>query len=184
MRLADPFFRVFGATYHKYCLGSTLSESELQAFEQNFQVTLPAEYRSFLRDVGNGGIHRSSAPYIAINAGPGPRYGLLPLEEAALECDISQPFPLLPSSDGQPVHETGNWGDAEPYPGVLQISYGGCAYFSFLVVKGPAYGTVWDAEVSLGDFYPTNLSFDEWYRHWIDTLPNILQRLADKRSTE
>ena len=42
-------------------LNPTLSESELTAFERDFRVTLPDEYRAFLLRVGDGGRGRATA---------------------------------------------------------------------------------------------------------------------------
>jgi hypothetical protein len=71
MRQEDPAFRVFGSDNHQYRLGPPLSESELQAFEQTYQVTLPADFRFFLKEIGNGGAVSSSAGVPVIHAGAG-----------------------------------------------------------------------------------------------------------------
>jgi len=172
MQKADTEFRVYGTELHKYRLGPTLSESELAAFEAKYGIVLPADYRFFLNECGNGADFRSTAPYIAINSGPGPGNGLLPLHEAAIECDPSKPFPLTESTETSPVAEADLWGDECPYPGVLEISYGGCAFYTFLVVNGPAYGTIWDADGGSSNFYPTGLSFQSWYHQWVERLKN------------
>ncbi len=177
MRTEDTDLRVFGANLHKYSLGPTLSEYELKAFEQKHGITLPPDYRLFLKEAGNGKEERSDAPIIAINAGAGPGYGLLPLEETSGECDPKTPFPLTQSTDvqmtsgaAQAAQKLEDWEDEEPCPGVLQIAYHGCAFFSYLVVNGPAYGTVWDADMSLNSFFATGLSFAAWCRRWTDML--------------
>lgn len=144
MRAEDPDFRVSGAIRHKYQLGPPLTESELQAFEQTHRIRLPGDYRVFLIGAGNGGAIRSQAKVIAINTGTGPGCGIMPLEEAVLGCDPRVPFPLTQSSEAQRVDGMDKWGDQEPYPGLLQICYNGCADFAYLAVNGPAYGTIWD----------------------------------------
>jgi hypothetical protein len=62
LKAADPEFRSFGAYQHQYRLGPTLSEDRLQKIEAYYSIELPADYRTFLACIGNGG------------AGPG--YGL------------------------------------------------------------------------------------------------------------
>jgi hypothetical protein len=47
------------------------------------------------------------------------------------------------------------------YPGILEVCQQGSGVFSWLVVNGPAYGTIWDGRE---DFYPTGLTFGIWYR--------------------
>lgn len=59
---ADPTLRMFGAYMHQYRLGPTLTESEITAAENHYQIMVSPEYRDFLLYLGNGG------------AGPG--YGL------------------------------------------------------------------------------------------------------------
>ncbi len=182
MQQNDPEFRVFGSTTHKYRLGPPLREEALLVFEQQYQVRLPDDYRFFLNKVGNGGGRRGPITYVACNAGAGPDYGIFPLEEAVAGCDPTLPFPLVSSASGQPIQGNPDWGDTEPWPGVLEISYSGCAFFSYLVVNGPAYGTVWNADVDLMNFFPTGLSFEAWYRRWLDRLiERALPQLAHER---
>lgn len=182
MQAEDPGFRVFGADHHKYRLGPPLTESELQAFEQQHSVTLPADFRSFLKEAGNGGAIRSSAHYIAINAGAGPSCGVMPLEEAVIGCDLSKPFPLTEAVDVQAIPGIERWGDEEEFPGILEICYHGCATFSYLVVNGPAYGTVWITDLDLKNFHCSHPSFESWYGDWLRRLEeHALPRLANER---
>ena len=77
LRKADSKLRVFGAPSHRYRFQSTLSESQLADFECAQNCQLPADYRAFLQLIGNGG--------------GGPYYGIVSLQDAALESDLSQP---------------------------------------------------------------------------------------------
>lgn len=182
MRVEDPTFRVFGSDTHHYCLGSPLSESELKAFEQMHQITLPADFRFFVKYIGNGGTG-SPSNRIFSTAGAGPGYGLQRLkEEPIIACDPGKPFPLIQSAELSPVQVSESWGEEVPYPGVLEIFYQGCAFFTYLVVNGPGYGNVWEADVDLRNFYPTGLSFEAWYKRWMDRLTNrALPILANER---
>ncbi|MBK8270721.1 MAG: SMI1/KNR4 family protein [Planctomycetes bacterium] len=45
----------FGSEKHKFVLHSTLEESEVEAFESKHGISLPADYRAFLLQAGNGG---------------------------------------------------------------------------------------------------------------------------------
>jgi uncharacterized protein (TIGR02996 family) len=68
---------------HKGRLNPVLSEKKLVAFERKHRITLPEEYRTFLREVGNGGL--------------GPGDGLSTLAEAAEHSptrDLDKPFPF------------------------------------------------------------------------------------------
>ena len=174
MQNEDPQFQVFGSTHHRYRFGPPLSESELLEFERLHHITLPADYRFFLRNAGDGGAIRSSAPYVAINSGPGPGCGVLPLEEAVEECNPGRPFPLVKSVEVQPFPGIERWGDDEAYPGVLQLSYVGSAGYDFLVVNGLAYGTMWGANVDIRNFAPVAPSFEAWYYDWMKRLTDMV----------
>jgi hypothetical protein len=71
-RKKDSELKVFGASYHRYQLNSPMKEDAIAKFEQQNDVCLPDCYKSFLIDVGNGGVsHAGSAA--------GPYYGIYPL---------------------------------------------------------------------------------------------------------
>ena len=63
----DKEFSIFGSNSHGYVINSKFTGEELQKFEKRNKITLPEEYKEYLKNVGNGGA--------------GPFYGLLELEE-------------------------------------------------------------------------------------------------------
>ncbi len=71
----DMDFPIFGSCCHTHLLHPPLAEETLAAWEELMQISLPADYRSYLTALGNGGA--------------GPAYGispfLCPLEEVLLE---------------------------------------------------------------------------------------------------
>jgi hypothetical protein len=149
LRVTDASLRVFGSTQHRYSFGPTLSERELAAFESANRIRLPNDYRRFLALVGNGGA--------------GPFYGLAPLN--AYGHDLSRPFPFTTATTALD-EELGRLADCyDEYPGILEVSHQGSGVFSYLVVNGPTYGTIWDGRE---DFYPTELTFGIWYRRWLE----------------
>jgi hypothetical protein len=149
LRVTDSSFRVFGSTQHRYALGPILSESELAAFESANRIRLPNDYRRFLALVGNGGA--------------GPFYGLAPLN--AYGHDLSRPFPFTTATTALD-EELGRLADCyDEFPGILEVCDQGSGIFSYLVVNGPTYGTIWDGRE---DFYPTELRFGIWYRRWLE----------------
>jgi hypothetical protein len=157
LRVADEVRRrVFGSEQHGYRLGPVLSEAELAAFESAHRVRLPADYRRFVASIGNGGA--------------GPYYGLEPL--GTLGCDLSRPFPFTRPTDQLAEDERAQWLEQDEYPGVLEFCHQGCAIYSYLVVNGPTYGTIWDGRE---DFYPTGLSFGAWYRRWLEKALRTLE---------
>lgn len=146
---ADAKLRVFGSTHHHYQLGPTLSERKLDEFETTNEIRLPDDYRQFLLKIGNGGA--------------GPYYGLEPL--STFGRDLSRPFPFKAATDSLTDEELQCLTDHDEYPGVLEFCHQGCGIYSYLVVSGPTYGTLWDGRE---DFYPTGLSFGIWYQQWLE----------------
>jgi hypothetical protein len=149
LRATDTGFRVFGSGQHRYRLGPTLAEGELKAFESANRVRLPEDYRWFLAVIGNGGA--------------GPFFGLAPL--GTFGRDLSRPFPFTTATDALPDEELDRLPDRDEYPGILEFCHQGSAIYSYLVVNGPTYGTIWDGRE---DFYPTGLVFGRWYRRWLE----------------
>ena len=127
LRTADERLRVFGSKQHKYRLGPVLSEAELTAFEAAHGIRLPGDYRRFLATVGNGGA--------------GPFYGMEPL--GAFGRDLSKPFVPVGPTNQLAEEESQRLGDWNEFPGLLEFCHQGCAIYSYLVVNGPTYGTIW-----------------------------------------
>src|SRR5688572_5955662 len=128
LRGADRRRRVFGSKQHGYRLGRTLTEAELAAFEASHSITLPQDYHIFLATIGNGGA--------------GPFYGLEPLD--SFRRDLSRPFQFTRATDQFTPAELDSFGDRDAYPGILEFCHQGCAIYSYLVVSGPTYGTIWE----------------------------------------
>jgi hypothetical protein len=149
LRDADPNFRVFGSKQHRYLLNPPLAEEELATFELSNRIQLPKDYRDFLSQVGNGGA--------------GPFYGLESL--GTLGRDLSRPFPFVTAADSLSNEELNRPQNSYEFPGVLEICHQGCCIYSYLVVNGPTYGTLWEGRE---DFYSTGLTFAAWYRRWLE----------------
>jgi hypothetical protein len=142
---------VFGADTHTYKLCPTLTEEELQYFESEHQIILPHDYRLYLKEIGNGGA--------------GPDYGLATLQDAALYRDLSKPLLLTKATEHYSEEELVTFDSRDEYPGILEICHHGCAIYSYLVVNGPTYGTIWEGRE---DITPTGLNFSTWYRNWAE----------------
>jgi hypothetical protein len=182
---------------HGFRTHPRLPEEEVRRFEATHRITLPADYRSFLIQVGNGGA--------------GPYYGLFKLGETDhnwghkpwQEGDgfigvLAEPFPHLgpwnepggrPEYDPDKAEEPGGqeefdrrmeeWDAVYFHPenvnGAIPICHLGCALRQWLVVTGPEAGHVWcDDRADFGGLYPLEhdgmprVSFLEWYRNWLD----------------
>ncbi|MDX9720187.1 MAG: SMI1/KNR4 family protein [Myxococcota bacterium] len=149
----------------------TISSDELEAFESQYQLRLPEDYREFLLYVGNGGC--------------GPDGGIAPLGDWGLtwtnakqptrqgevppRASLLRPFPLesawFVAEEPRPFAP-----DCSPHDGCLELcDLGG--YYSFLVVNGAHRGEVWlDYSAALeATFAPVASSFSEWFEsQWLD----------------
>ena len=159
-------------------LGAPLSEERVVAYETTHGVRLPRSYRTFLREIGNGGI--------------GPDYGLLPLTRwsahdiPTASQQLGRVFALEPAdsvaADWARLHDMQD----NSYVGTHTVVHRGCLEMTLLVISGPARGRLLDA--NLGDlaappvFHPQP-DFLTWYEHWLDTLPKgeLIPNFRDQR---
>lgn len=172
----DKNYCIFGAAKHKYILNEPLSEEQVVWFEEKYHVTLPDEYRDFVKTIGDGG------------AGPG--YGLCALlgEENSPCCFIGEPFLLeqdfdvddywdridCNSSDCEKcknkeeclMYET-ELGEYKYQSGSLTICYHGCTYYSRIIMNGNMSGEIWEESIGEG-FKRFEVNFIKWYERWLD----------------
>lgn len=128
----------------------------LDAFERQYGVSLPKDYRYFLGSISNGGA--------------GPNYGVKPLSEATIGCDPAAPFPKTPTA----THETAGTFDYNKIPGALWLSDNGCATCDNLIVNGQSYGCVWS--VLEDRDYCCSESFRDWYVGWFLSAIETIRR--------
>lgn len=148
-------FRWFGAETHRFQLKPPLPETAILAFERQHAITLPQEHRRFLAEVGA--------------EGAGPFYGLLPLERWHDHLTDDPPAghlgrPLLLDAESPPVDDEAWIGP----PGTLALAHQGCAYFSALVVSGPARGRVIHVGLDGPPVHEDAPDFLAWYERWLD----------------
>ncbi|MDG4859565.1 SMI1/KNR4 family protein [Streptomyces sp. T-3] len=165
MAAQDPGRERFGADTHRYELTAALPEAEIGAFEEHHGVDLPAEYRSFVAQVGNG------------PAGPG--HGLMPLTVPRPEAGDEQAVDDLWAEDRLPGRIAAPFPLAEPLPGPLKASADeltrgtlllaeeGCGMFIRLILNGPRAGEVWRIDPDWGGFVPARGGFRAWYTEWL-----------------
>jgi hypothetical protein len=182
---------VFGANVHHFECYPPLTEPDLKLFEAEHKIRLPAGYRTFLLQVGNGGA--------------GPAYGVFRLgemddgfeykkwhEQDFMVGTLAVPFPhVSPWNDltGMPADEGLDEDERDrqleafdrvyflPLDGTLPVCHRGCALRVWLVVSGPEAGHIWfDDRADCNGLYPYSLpglervSFSQWYRAWLDDI--------------
>ena len=173
LKRLDPNFELFGSSRHKYDVNDALSAEQVGRFEGHYRCRLPADYRAFILDIGDGGA--------------GPHYGLFPLgmqddgydlmywdpenpvPGKRLIGDLSAPFKLsgawnLPKTywDQMPDFEAApdvvveqRWHDEwmaklerdyyspQIMNGAMPICTEGCGIRDWLVLNGPFVDTIW-----------------------------------------
>ncbi len=184
LAILDATFQVFGAESHQYQLNSCLEEAEIQAFESKYNIRLPCEYRSFLLEVGNGGV--------------GPGYGLYRLPGIEYETEVTatprqenaaslcEPFPLKEAwNDLDLIIKNQADSASNPYfdnkfvQGAITIAHYGCGIYAMLVVTGEQHGNIWiDDRTNDGGIYPASQSFC-YYFHADD--PDDFQSGEDEK---
>jgi len=191
LRQADPDFRVFGSASHRYALNAPAREQEVLSFEATHGVAIPAAYRRFLLELGNGGAgpHNGLFP---LGLWDGSGRGLEPWGEHGVGV-LREPFPhrvhwnLPPErfeppdfSDDDAEDSWQNALDDEYWDmalvrGAFPICHQGCANRNLLVVSGPERGQVWlDGRASDEGIGPEHgpdgqrLTFEAWYSQWLE----------------
>lgn len=171
---------MFGVRGHGFELDDPLSREELANLEAQLGVALPADYRSFLLEVGAGGAGPSYGLYPVRRAGGGwcwvgdgadlADLGLVgepfpgPLDGAALTAlfadrpdeeefeDVEQFFPVFEAWEERMLEIM--W-PPERTAGAICLCHHGCALRSWLIVSGPERGHIWfDGRADEDDMTP------------------------------
>lgn len=152
-----------------------LAESEITKIEQQYRIQLPAEYRKFLLQVGDGG--------------PGPLDGLDELKDSCNRSfKLDEAF--IPSEISEEERDFFN------KPGILLICTDSIVYTFGLVTSGPETGTIWFSDsrywfpytpvfwdaINYYDDYDTaadylvknqlkipRMRFNDWYSEWLQS---------------
>jgi hypothetical protein len=164
LRELDKGFRVEGAKVHRYRMNPCLNAQELAGFERRHGITLPEDYRRFLREVGNGGA--------------GDEAGLhpLPLHARPDALPLNESFPITAAKARRILTRRAPEFVPQPISGCLRISedaHG--AHETLLVVNGELAGTVWyDVDSPSSGLVPavhedgSLVDFAGWYEGWLD----------------
>ncbi|GAA2404548.1 hypothetical protein GCM10010191_10350 [Actinomadura vinacea] len=156
--------RAFGVEEHRFELGPPLPEAMAAEFEERHEVALPAAYRLFVTELGDGG------------AGPG--YGLCRLSTSCCahrrSGHLAQPSPYLPGprypGDWEQRYEDPPGSDRIFLRGTLEIAHHGCSLVTRLIVTGSARGRLLnlDQEGPVGPYVVEDADFLAWYERWLD----------------
>ncbi len=157
----------FGASAHRYRLNPPLTEREVSAFEAEHGIRLPASYRTFLLEIGDGGA--------------GPSYGLLSLADAYHEVSdgfpgfLKAPSPFVPGrwyDDDWWDAFCGPDGEPDPVQGTLAVVHHGCTSYTHLVVSGAGRGRLVNVDLNgfPAPYVLEDADFLTWYERWLEEL--------------
>ncbi len=164
-KAADPKLKRFGARSHRYRLSAPAGEEAVAAFEEEFHVQLPEEYRDFLTLVGDGG----AGPYFGL-------FGLKKIKKALRDSelyDVQGEVLLDPEMGAEDWKKLADWKDDEEeaplYAGVLPIESQGDTFMTGLVLTGPYRGQVvyYDEDCYRKPFFVREKGFLAWYERWL-----------------
>lgn len=180
---ADKNLMVFGADRHRYELNPPAQPEEVLQFERKFGIELPECYKSFILNIGNGGIS-------CADSAAGPFYGIYPLgrnvDELIFdntekyiknECLI---FPEMSDdfwhsltrktdhprglTDEEYEEETGKL-----YGGILPIGSQGCTFLHGIILNGKYRGRVVNLDLDRHKpYFAFEKNFLDWYERWLD----------------
>ena len=57
LKTYDKYYTGWNSEYHKYEINPPVTIEEVNNFEKAYNITLPAEYISFITQIGNGLLH-------------------------------------------------------------------------------------------------------------------------------
>lgn len=146
---SDPRHLRFGARAHRYLLRPPLAPDRVEHLEREAGVSLPADYRDFVLELGDGGA--------------GPALGLWPLDDPRQLATLAGPCLLGDEERAPPAPGT-------PWGGVVALGQLGCGHVVYLIVSGARRGQVWLDAPTVGVVAPIAAHFIAYYTSWLTAL--------------
>ena len=184
----DKELEVFGARSHKYFVGKPASNKEIDEFETDYHIRLPESFKSFLTEIGNGGIEYQNS--VVGNSAAGPNYGIYKLgnhmdvlvdsssgylqKEVVFDSGLNESgwIELCKNPDKNHTAEEFEKFKEKIYAGILIIGFCGCSGYQGIVLNGPERGRivyVYD-EVEYMPHFSKELTFPDWYENWLNDI--------------
>ena len=171
-----------------------LTEEEIKTYEEKNQISLPLEYRRFLKEIGNGIRFVEPNPQFRYRCGDLQYREIHGIELKRIKRHYKYVFPFGKEGyqDDRPSYPECKFNKGEDledvclacdhryicpdgiedhtenvmHHGSMEITYAGCGYYYDLILNGPHRGEVWAS--GEGWFKPFKKSFSE-YLKWLLT---------------
>jgi hypothetical protein len=198
--------QVYGSSGHHFILAQALSSTEVSELQSWLGVTLPADYRDFLTDVAAGG----AGPFYGVlpvrraadgwewhgdggdltdmtrlaDAFPTVRIPDDALDELVAERprenDFASEAELDAAFDVWDARLEALLYQPDMSVGAICLADEGGAYRDWLVVSGPARGTMWEDPRCIDqDFKPMHVSFGDWYLAWLTDCERLMDGVSN-----
>lgn len=172
----------FGASSHQYKLYAPTVFDAVEQFELMYQINLPYDYKTFVTEIGDGGVADHGG-------GAGPFYGIYAFGthldkliyhpqqflkvESCLKPDMSDEL----WGKLTQTHHTDNFANERAYEafvdqlfaGILIIGEQGAECYTGLIVSGEHSGRIVYLDANFGKpVFSVQPNFLAWYEHWLD----------------
>lgn len=191
LRLAkstDLFLEMFGATSHQYFVDKPIKRRKVEKFEKTYNISLPEGYKTFLTEIGNGGLEYKKS--VVGNSAAGPDYGIFKLghplqfmskpalkylekepffNESTTEEEWEKIYDEMPEDISNKDYEKEI---AKAYSGILGIGYSGCSGSMSIILNGKNKGRIIQTydEIEYCPHFFKEANFLDWYESWLDSI--------------
>lgn len=180
----DTSFKVFGAGSHRYFIKPPVPTIKVIAFESEYGISLPECYRSFVTQIGSGGISY-------FDSGAGPFFGIYPFGENVDQLVEAPKIYLRENAKIYSGLTDSEWSNlmsrieeeedipdeeyhkeiGEIYSGILPIGHQGCAYIHAIILNGESRGKVVNLDITGNKpIFTYENNFLDWYERWLDEI--------------
>ncbi len=186
----DTQFEIFGANSHKYYLDKPASQSEIAEFESKYNIELPSCFKTFISEVGNGGIEYPEN--VIGNSAAGPHFGIYKLgnhidvlfdsESGCLQRIAFVDSNMIESEWRNKYDELEeNISDEDfdkhvekVFSGILIIGFCGCSGYQGIILNGKDKGRIvyLYEEVEYCPEFTKEINFLDWYENWLNEIIN------------
>jgi hypothetical protein len=171
----DKFYGTIG---HHYELNPVLSEEEIVIVEKKLGISLPEEYRAFIKEHGNGGAGPAWGLFTLENTYPEEEFLKDYPEFCSMTCDYGDDYANGIRGQKEKLKDPYYMETVEGFGGFLKLSNYGHQMTAYMVVGGDQQvGKMWflnedgdklQIAPMMKEGEDWQVSFLDWYEGWLD----------------